>query len=162
MLGMLSTATPASAPRSSRGVPQHWGGGHSQGEAPGVGGRGAQGCRDEAHLNAQTLLELLAGGKERLGGGEFQVPELVLHPRGGGGGTAWWWNWDQNGIWVLNWGDKWDLGGGIGEKNGICWDLSLKLGIKWDLVGFGLWNLGENGISWDLDCGIGIKTGFGS
>lgn len=97
MLGMLSTATPASAPRSSRGVPQHWGGGHSQGEAPGVGGRGAQGCRDEAHLNAQTLLELLAGGKERLGGGEFQVPELVLHPRGGRGGTAWWGHGDMRG-----------------------------------------------------------------
>ena len=58
-----------------------------------------------------------------------------------------WWNWDQNGIWVINWGEKWDLGGGIGEKNGICWDLGHKLGIKWVLVGFGSWNWGEK---WDL------------
>lgn len=49
---------------------------------------GAPGCRDEAHLDAQALLELLAGGKERLGGGKLQVPELVLHP--GGGSAAWW------------------------------------------------------------------------
>ena len=60
------------------------------------------------------------------------------------------WNWDQNGIWVINWGEKWDLlgfvekkgicwdlGRGIGEKNGICWDLGHGIGEKWDLVGFG-------------------------
>ena len=41
------------------------------------------------------------------------------------------------GIWVINWGDKWDLGGGIGEKNGIWWDLGRGIGEKWDLVGFG-------------------------
>ena len=69
------------------------------------------------------------------------------------------WNWDQNGIWVINWGEKWDLGGGIGEKNGICWDLSLKLGIKWDLVGFGSWNWGEIGFGgiWVI---LGRKMGF--
>ena len=34
------------------------------------------------------------------------------------------------GIWVINWGDKWDLGGGIGEKNGIWWDLGQGIGEK--------------------------------
>ena len=50
------------------------------------------------------------------------------------------------GIWVINWGVKWDLGGGIGEKNGICWDLGGGIGEKneicWDLGG----GLGRNGI----------------
>ena len=56
----------------------------------------------------------------------------------------------------------------IGEKNGICWDLSLKLGIKWDLEGFGSWNWGEMGFGgiwvvqlerkWDL---LGFDLNWG-
>ena len=42
------------------------------------------------------------------------------------------------GIWVINWGEKWDL------------------------LGLGLWNGETNVIWWDLGGGIGIKTGFGS
>ena len=52
------------------------------------------------------------------------------------------------------------MGRRIGEKNGICWDLSIKLEIKWDLVGFGSWNWGENGFWWDMGCSIGEKIGF--
>ena len=50
----------------------------------------------------------------------------------------------------------------LGRKMGFVGIWVVELGIKLDLLRFGLWNLGENGISWDLDCGIGIKTGFGS
>ena len=53
------------------------------------------------------------------------------------------------------------MGRRIGEKKGICWDLSIKLGIKWDLVGFGSWNWGENGIWWDLGHKLGRQMGFG-
>ena len=49
------------------------------------------------------------------------------------------------------------MGRRIGEKNGICWDLGHKLGIKWVLVGFGSWNWGEK---WDLGRGIGEKNGI--
>ena len=41
------------------------------------------------------------------------------------------------GIWVMELGRKWDLGGVIGEKNGICWDLGHGIREKWVLVGFG-------------------------
>ena len=70
-----------------------------------------------------------------------------------------------NRIWVINWGDKWDLVGfeswiwgekwdllGFVEKNGICWDLGRRIGEKWDLLGFGSSKWGEK---WDL-------IGFGS
>ena len=61
------------------------------------------------------------------------------------------------GIWVIELGRNgiwWDLDHKLGRKMGFRswnwgekWDLSLKQGIKCDLVGFGSWNWGEK---WDL------------
>lgn len=36
-------------------------------------------CGGNVHLNSETLLELLARGRDGLSSGKFKVPKFVLH-----------------------------------------------------------------------------------